>query len=94
MTTNVESSSPAISVLVRAVAEEVAMMLKPEIAKLAVPTIHPALLDVKQTAIYLGRSEQSIQAMIWKKELPVVRVGRRVHLHRPDLDAFIEKNKY
>jgi excisionase family DNA binding protein len=69
-------------------------MLKPEVAKLAVPTIQPALLDVKQAAIYLGRSEPSIQNMIWKQELPVVRVGRRVHLHRPDLDAFIEKNKY
>ena len=57
-------------------------------------TIQPALLDVKQAAAYLGRSEQSIQHLIFSRDLPVVRVGRRVHLHRRDLDAFIEKNKY
>jgi hypothetical protein len=27
-------------------------------------------------------------------QVPVVRVGRRVHLDRRDLDAWIEKNKY
>ena len=69
-------------------------MLKPEIAKLSIPTIQPALLDVKQTATYLGRSEQSIQHLIFSHDLPVVRVGRRVHLDRKDLDGFIEKNKY
>jgi excisionase family DNA binding protein len=68
--------------------------LKPEIAKLSVPTIQPALLGVKQAAIYLGRSEQSVQHLIFSRDLPVVRVGRRVHLHRSDLDAFIEENKY
>jgi excisionase family DNA binding protein len=87
-------ASPAISILVKAVAEEVARMLKPEIAKLSISTIQPALLDVKQAATYLGRSEQSIQHLVFNRDLPVVRVGRRVHLHRRDLDAFIEKNKY
>jgi excisionase family DNA binding protein len=94
MTPDIIGKSPAMSVLVKAVAEEVAKMLKPEIARLSVPTIQPALLDVKQAGIYLGRSEQSIQHLIFSRDLPVVRVGRRVHLHRKDLDAFIEKNKY
>lgn len=57
------------------------------------PSVEPALLTVKQAAIYLGRSEQSIQHLIFQKELPVVRVGRRVHLDRRDLDGFIEKYK-
>ena len=52
------------------------------------------LLDVKQAAVYLGRTEQSIQHLIFARELPVVRVGRRVHLHRTDLDDWIEKNKF
>lgn len=43
---------------------------------------------------YLGRSEQSVQHLIFQRELPVVRVGKRVHLHRPDLDDWIGKNKY
>jgi excisionase family DNA binding protein len=58
------------------------------------PQIQPMLLSVKDAAVYLGRSEQSIQHLIFSKELPVVRVGRRVHLDRRDLDAWIEKNKY
>jgi len=43
---------------------------------------------------YLGRSEQSVQHLIFQKDLPVVRSGRRVHLHRRDLDDWIEKNTY
>ena len=56
--------------------------------------VQPTLLNVKDAAVYLGRSEQAIQHLIFDKELPVVRVGRRVHLDRRDLDAWIEKNKY
>jgi excisionase family DNA binding protein len=52
------------------------------------------LLNVKQAAVYLGRTEQSVQHLIFQRDLPVVRMGRRVHLHRRDLDAWIEKNKY
>jgi excisionase family DNA binding protein len=59
-----------------------------------VPPMQPMLLSVKGAAIYLGRTEQAIQHLIFTHELPVVRVGRRVHLDRRDLDAWIEKNKY
>ena len=58
------------------------------------PQIQPMLLSVRDAGIYLGRTEQSIQHLIFSQELPVVRVGRRVHLDRRDLDAWIEKNKY
>jgi excisionase family DNA binding protein len=85
---------PTLSILVKAVAAEVASMLKGEMAGASVRAVQPALLNVKQTAAYLGRSEQSVQHLIFQKELPVVRVGRRVHLDRRDLDAWIEKNKY
>ena len=84
----------AMTNLVHAVATEVTAALRSEIVKLSEPKIQPALLDVKQAAVYLGRSEQAVQHLIFQKELPVVRVGRRVHLDRRDLDAFIEKNKY
>jgi len=56
--------------------------------------VQPALFSVKEAAVYLGRSEQGIQHLIFEKQLPVVRFGRRVHLDRRDLDAFIEANKY
>jgi excisionase family DNA binding protein len=52
------------------------------------------LLNVKQAAVYLGRTEQSVQHLIFQRDIPVVRMGRRVHLHRRDLDAWIEKNTY
>ena len=45
-------------------------------------------------SLQLGRTEQSVQHLIFQRDLPVVRMGRRVHLHRRDLDAWIEKNKY
>src|SRR5262245_37700267 len=85
-----------LEALVGAIAEKVAAQVK---AELQAETqngrhIEPVLLNVKEAAIYLGRSEQSIQHLIFSHELPVVRVGRRVHLDRRDLDAWIEKNKY
>jgi excisionase family DNA binding protein len=80
--------------LVHAIAVEVSRLIAPEIARMTPVVIQPALLDVKQAAIYLGRSEQAVQHLIFNKELPVVRVGRRVHMHRSDLDAWIKKNKY
>lgn len=88
------TDDPAMSILVKAVAAEVVTQLKVEIGRLSAPEVRPALLAVKQAAVYLGRSEQSVQHLILQKELPVVRVGRRVHLDRRDLDAWIERNKY
>jgi len=86
--------NPAVSGLAKALAGEVASLLKLELARRSVVDVQPVLLDVKQAAVYLGRSEQSVQHLIFEKDLPVVRKGRRVHLHRSDLDAWIEKNKY
>ena len=80
--------------IAKAIAEEVAGLLRADIARLAEPSVQPALLTVKQAALYLGRSEAAVQHLIFQKDLPVVRVGRRVHLDRRDLDAFIEKHKY
>jgi len=84
------TTNPAVSGLAKALAGEVASLL----ARMSVTEVRPVLLDVKQAAIYLGRSEQSVQHLIFEKDFPVVRKGRRVYLHRSDLDAWIEKNKY
>jgi excisionase family DNA binding protein len=89
-----DMKSPAMTVLVKAVAGEVASLLRSEFARIAPSGIQPVLLDVKQAAVYLGRSEQSVQHLIFQHDIPVVRMGRRVHLHRRDLDAWIEKNTY
>lgn len=81
-----------IGLIARQVAERVEEQVAERISHAA--PIQPVLLSVKDAAVYLGRSEQSIQHLIFARELPVVRVGRRVHLDRRDLDLWIEKNKY
>ena len=69
--------------------------LAQEIAKqLSAPTVQPVLLTVAEAATYTGRTEYSIRHLIAEGSIPVVREGRRVHLHRKDVDAWIEKNKY
>ena len=91
------TSDTTLHTLVNAIAEEVAAKVKFEIAshvEQLVGRVQPALLNVKEAAVYLGRSEQAVQHLIFDKELAVVRVGRRVPLGRRDLDSWIEKNKY
>jgi excisionase family DNA binding protein len=79
---------------VSALATEIAAKLIPQIEQgqsKQRPTAR--LLTVKEAAAYIGRSEQAVQHMIHKRELVVVRKGRRVHLDRGDLDRWIETNK-
>ena len=80
-----------IDLLVITIADQVLARVKAELS--LKPTAQAMLLNVKDAAVYLGRTEQSVQHLIFQRELPVVRVGRRVHLDRRDLDFWIEKNK-
>jgi excisionase family DNA binding protein len=93
---NFMASNSTLDTMVNAIAEQVMAKVKAALSPLleSAPRVQPALLNVKEAAIYLGRTEQSIQHLIFERELPVVRVGRRVHLDRKDLEAWIEKNKY
>jgi len=78
-----------------------AAVLAAQVTKLVIELIQkspemrvaPRLLSVPQAADYLGRSEQSIQHLIFRREIPVVRCGRRVHLDKVELDRWIERNK-
>jgi len=56
-------------------------------------SIKPRLLTVKEASVYLGRSIPSIRELIWDGTLPIVRVGRRIHLDLIDLDKWIEAHK-
>jgi excisionase family DNA binding protein len=87
-------SNQPMTALVSAIAAEVVKQIEPRIASLTPNVIRPALLTVKQAGAYLGRSEQSIQHLIFERQLPVVRYGRRVHLRRSDLDKWIDSNSY
>jgi excisionase family DNA binding protein len=55
--------------------------------------VKPRLLTVKETSVYLGRSVPSIRELIWSGDLPIVRVGRRIHLDLFDLEKWIEQHK-
>ena len=76
--------------------------LASQLAAKILPQIHngngkskaaPRLLTVKDAANSIGRTEQAVQHLIHRRELIVVRRGRRVHLDRGDLDRWIETNK-
>lgn len=84
-----------IEVLAQTIAEQVTAKVNVALSDMRDrPHVQPVLLSVKDAGIYIGRSEQAVQHLVFQRELPVVRVGRRVHLDRRDLDAWIEKNKF
>jgi excisionase family DNA binding protein len=51
------------------------------------------LFTIPEAGEYLGRSTWSVRELIWAGSLPVVKVGKRIHLDIYDLDKWIEKNK-
>ena len=84
-------SEQFLSLIAERIADEVANRLT---GKLEQPHgVERVLLNVAEAAVYLGRSKSAVQNMIYDRELPVVRNGRRVHLARKDLDAWIEKHR-
>jgi hypothetical protein len=50
--------------LVSAIAAEIVRLISPKLADLMPTVIQPALLNVKEAAIYLGRTEQAVQHMV------------------------------
>ena len=56
-------------------AVEIAELLRSELARL-VPTVQPALLSVKEAAVYLSRSEQAVQYLIFQRDLPARNMRR------------------
>ena len=90
-----QASPPGITTLLaKELAAEVTLLVRQELARSAMPGVQPRLYDVRQAAVYLGRSEQAVQHLIFDKAIPVVRIGKRVHLDREDMDDWIEQNKY
>ena len=53
------------------------------------------LLTAAEAGVYLGfRSAWPVRELMWKGQLPVVRIGkRRIAFDLADLDRFIEVNK-
>jgi excisionase family DNA binding protein len=79
---------------VAVLAEELVARIAPQVQNgSGTPKATPRLLTVKEAAAYIGRTEQAVQNLIHRRDIVVVRRGRRVHIDRGDLDRWIEANK-
>jgi len=57
------------------------------------PQIQPRLFTIEQAARYIGRTKEAVEQMVFNREWPVIRKGRRVHIERERLDEWIERNR-
>ncbi len=51
------------------------------------------LFSVQEAGDYLSLSPWTIREMVWRGELPEVRMGRRLLIDKQDLDALIDRTK-
>ena len=52
-----------------------------------------ALLDVPATAERLATSVRHVRELIYRNELPYIKVGRLVRIDSDDLDAWLQANR-
>lgn len=55
--------------------------------------IEKRLFNIKETAHYLGRTSSAIRHMVWRGEIPYVRLGKRVFFDILDLEQWIASHK-
>lgn len=55
--------------------------------------IVPRLLNVHQAAQYLSTSVHAIRQLGWGREIPSLKIGKRVLFDIRDLDKFVERQK-
>jgi excisionase family DNA binding protein len=51
------------------------------------------LLNVREAAKFLGTTPGSLYSMVWRREVPFVKIGRSLRFDVRDLDALIEASK-
>lgn len=51
------------------------------------------LLSQADAATYLGISYWTLRDLVFRRELPYVKIGRRVLVDRLDLDAYLDRSK-
>ena len=52
------------------------------------------LLNVKEAARLLGTTAGSLYSMVWRREVPFVKLGRSLRFDVNDLEALIEASKF
>ncbi|HOK56910.1 MAG TPA: helix-turn-helix domain-containing protein, partial [bacterium] len=55
--------------------------------------IQKRLLTIKEASEYLGISEKGLYNMVWRKEIPFVKIRKRVRFDIEDIKEWIERNK-
>jgi excisionase family DNA binding protein len=55
--------------------------------------LSPRLLTIKEAGSYLALGPWRIRSLIYRGDLPYVRLGRRILLDRNDIDALIDRLK-
>lgn len=63
--------------------------MKQEISTLS-ERCQPPLLGIPSSAQYLGLTQRSIKNLIYKRQIPVIHMGRRIYLRKIDLDLLIQ----
>ena len=56
-------------------------------------TSEPRLLSQQDAASYLGISYWTVRDLVFRHELPHVKIGRRILVDRIDLEAYLERSK-
>jgi excisionase family DNA binding protein len=51
------------------------------------------LLSVKEAGTVLGLGQWRVRTLVWRMEIPFVRIGRRIMIDIKDLENFIQANK-
>jgi excisionase family DNA binding protein len=67
--------------------------LNPSAAQARLPGPGRRLLTLAEVADILGTSVSSVRRLIWRGDLPAVRLTRRIHVDVQDLDRLIERTK-
>jgi hypothetical protein len=94
---SVNTTENATSLLAREIARELAPLLRRE-AEAQGPDpkglrdVRPALLNIDQTAKYLGRTVKGVRDLEKKGVLCPIRLDRKVQFRRVDLDAAIDRH--
>jgi putative molybdopterin biosynthesis protein len=51
------------------------------------------LLTIKEASEYLGITENALYCMVYRRQIPFVKIGKRLRFDKIDLDKWIEKQK-
>ena len=51
------------------------------------------LYNLKEAAVYLGRSVWAVREMLWAGKIPYIKDGKRIMVDIQDVDAWIDRSK-